>query len=58
MKAIKLVLEPDGVLKLPFAHFEILQGIVYKLIASNIELADEIHNIEGSEKKQFKFILK
>ena len=55
MKAIKLVLEPDGVLKLPFAHFEILQGIVYKLIASNIELADEIHNIEGSEKKQFKF---
>ncbi len=55
MKAIKLILEPDGELQLPFAHFEILQGLVYKLMASNIELADEIHNIEGSKKKQFKF---
>ncbi len=55
MKAIKLALEFDGELRLPFAHFEILQGLVYKLMASNAELADEIHNMKGSDKKPFKF---
>ena len=55
MRAIKLVLEPDGVLKLPFAYFEILQGLVYKLMSSKLELAEEIHNVEGSKKSNLSF---
>ena len=55
MKSIKLILEADGEIFLPLAHFEILQGIVYNLMSADAALADEIHNKMPCKEKQFKF---
>lgn len=55
MKSIKLILETDGEVFLPLAHFEILQGIAYNLMSADAALADEIHNKTPGKTKQFKF---
>ena len=55
MKSIKLILDANGEVFLPLAHFEILQGIVYNLMSSDAVLADEIHNKLPAKTKQFKF---
>lgn len=55
MKSIKLILEADGEIFLPLAHFEILQGITYNLMSADEALADEIHNKTPGKTKQFKF---
>lgn len=55
MKSVKLFLKPNQKIKIPFAHFEILQGIVYKLLSHNPQLSAEIHNKKFIETKPFKY---
>lgn len=44
MKSITFTLKPNECIVLPFAHFEILQGLFYKIISHNNELSSNIHN--------------
>lgn len=55
MKSVKIHLLPRNKLVIPFAHFEILQGAVYRLLSVYPELSDEIHNKPPGISKQFKF---
>lgn len=55
MKSIKIQLKPDSTVILPFAHFDVLQGIVYKLMSDDAKLSETIHNKLPGAKKQFKF---
>ncbi|MCR4693689.1 MAG: CRISPR-associated endoribonuclease Cas6 [Firmicutes bacterium] len=43
MKTIRILFVPQEDLVLPYAHFEILQGLVYKLLSFDEEFASEIH---------------
>lgn len=55
MKLIKFLLKSKQKLKIPFAHFEVLQGIVYKLLSHNPQLGTEIHDKRFIETKPFKY---
>lgn len=44
MKSIILTLKPNNRIVLPFAHFDMLQGLFYKIISYNNELSTSIHN--------------
>ena len=44
MKSITFTLKPNDRVVLPFAHFEMLQGLFYKIISHNNELSTSIHN--------------
>lgn len=55
MKSIRFTIKPHDSLRLPFAHFKILQGLCYRLMAQDAALADEIHNRSYPDKKAFKF---
>lgn len=44
MKSITLTLKPKNKIILPFAHFEMLQGLFYKIISPNNELSTMLHN--------------
>lgn len=58
MKIIRLKLAPDMPVTIPFAHMEMLQGVVYRLLRSaNPELGTEVHDKmpEESSGKAFKY---
>lgn len=55
MKSIQLTLLPEKPLHMPFAHFEILQGLFYHLLSYDEKLSAEIHDKLPGEQKQFKF---
>lgn len=44
MKSIIFTFKPSEKIVLPFAHFEMLQGLFYKIISHNNELSTSIHN--------------
>ncbi len=54
MKSLKIYFIPEKPLILPYAKFEILQGIFYKLLSYNKELSEKVHNMEQSNGRQFK----
>ncbi len=55
MKSVKMTLYPVQTLCVPFAHFNILQGLAYRLMSGDKDLAAEIHDRSFSDKKAFKF---
>ncbi len=55
MRSLKLTLSPAQPLRLPFAHFEILQGVFYKLLSRDAALAAAVHDKQPGPEKQFKF---
>lgn len=53
MKALTILFEAEGLLRLPLAKFDILQGAFYQLLRSgNSELASALHDAAGG--RQFK----
>ena len=44
MKSIIFTISPDSVIRLPYAHFEMLQGLFYKLLSFNNEYSTFLHN--------------
>ena len=55
MKSIILNLSPRSALYVPFAHFDMLRGLAYKLMSYDPTLSSEIHDRRFSDKKAFKF---
>lgn len=55
MKSIKLVIKPYKNLILPFAHFDIFQGVAYKLMSYDSELSKKIHDRQFDGIKPFKY---
>ncbi len=55
MKIIRFVFKPKSALVLPFAHFQVLQGLVYKMLSENPSLSEEVHNKKYDGTKPFKF---
>lgn len=43
MKYIHILISPYNSLKIPLAHFEIMQGVVYRLLSFDSKLSAEIH---------------
>lgn len=44
MKHIRIMLSPVGQLKVPLAHFEIMQGVAYRLLSYDREISTEVHD--------------
>lgn len=54
MKSILLTLSPDSVIKLPYAHFEMLQGLFYKLLSFNNEYSTFLHDRQEENRAAYK----
>lgn len=54
MKSIRLKLFPRGALRLPFAHFEVLQGLAYRMMSFDPLLSEEVHDRTQQAGRQFK----
>ena len=55
MKSIVLTLSPRNPILVPFAHFDMLRGIAYRLMSYDPALSAEIHDRRYPDKKSFKF---
>ena len=55
MKILNLRLRPSEVLVLPFAHMDILQGVVYKMLSFDSQLSEEIHNKQLYNRRAYKY---
>ena len=55
MKSIVISVKPLRPLRLPFAHFKILQGLAYNLMSYDSALSAEVHDRRFAGKKAFKF---
>ena len=55
MKTIIISVKPVRSLRLPFAHFKILQGLAYNLMSYDSALSAEVHDRRFADKKAFKF---
>lgn len=55
MKIVKMLFNAKNGLRLPFAHMEILQGVVYRMMSYDEELSAEIHDKRFENSKPFKF---
>ncbi len=55
MKSIVISVKPLRALRLPFAHFKILQGLAYNMMSYDSALSAEVHDRRFADKKAFKF---
>ena len=55
MKIVRALCKARKGLRLPFAHMEVLQGIVYRMMSYDEGLSAEIHNKQFTGSKPFKF---
>ena len=54
MKSVRITFKPRSELILPLAHFDILQGLFYKLLSYDTQLASKVHSGEG-RMRRYKF---
>lgn len=57
MNIITIKFRPDDKLELPFAHFSILQGLVYKLLSFDSEYSEELHNRKNGNADAIKLFI-
>lgn len=55
MKSLKISFLPKHKLILPLAHFDILQGLFYKLLSQDKELADAVHEGKLHPESRYKY---